>query len=103
MYEQTERINAAISYLFLGPLFLFAKKNTPFAHPFVQAHAKQASKIIGLGIIGIGIYVFIREYLTYGLFGISLQWVILGIFMTVFLGTLLLGGYNAFRGKEAKT
>jgi len=31
MYDQTTRINAMISYWFLAPFFLLAKKGTPFA------------------------------------------------------------------------
>ncbi len=41
-----DRVNAAIAYFFLAPIFLLAKRNPNFAHPFVRSHAKSATKFI---------------------------------------------------------
>lgn len=80
MLEQ-DRINAMISYFFLGPLFLLAKKNTPFADPYVRGHAKQSSIIIGMtSIIGI-VYFLVRPYIQISFLGIDLRTIVLGLIM----------------------
>lgn len=80
MLEQ-DRINAMISYFFLGPLFLLAKKNTPLADPYVRGHAKQSSIIIGMTlIIGI-VYLFVRPYIQISFLGIDLRTIVLGLIM----------------------
>ena len=84
MDEQT-RINAAISYFFLGPLFLFAKSGTPLADPYVKIHAKRASGYILAGIIAYGIYFLLKPYITFALFGISLHVVLLSIILAVLI------------------
>lgn len=43
--DQKNKINAAISYLFMWELFLLAKKNPSFWNEFVRSHAKNATKI----------------------------------------------------------
>lgn len=62
MLEQ-DRINAMISYFFLGPLFLLAKKNTPLADPYVRGHARQSSIIIGMTFLVGMVYLGVRSYI----------------------------------------
>ena len=80
MSEQ-DRINATISYFFLGPIFLLAKRGTPLAEPYVRAHAKRASMIVGITLI-VGIaYFFARSYIQYAPLGLSLQTIVLTLIM----------------------
>ncbi len=99
MYSNEQsRINAMISYFFLGPLFLFAKKNTPLADPYVHGHAKQSSIIIGMTlIIGI-VYLFVRPYIQISFLGIDLRTVILGLIMAWCSIFLLRWAYRAYTG-----
>lgn len=46
-HSSQTRINAAISYFFLGFLFLLARNHPQFSLPFVRAHAKRATKLHG--------------------------------------------------------
>lgn len=97
MLEQ-DRINAMISYFFLGPLFLLAKKNTPFADPYVRGHAKQSSIIIGMtSIIGI-VYFLVRPYIQISFLGIDLRTIVLGLIMAWCSIFLLRGAYRAYMG-----
>lgn len=103
MHDEQARINATISYLFLGPVFLLAKAGTPLAEKYVQDHAKRASFLI-LGSLGIYlIYYFIKPILLISILGISLASVILAIVVTGILAILLHGAYYAFYGREAAT
>lgn len=52
MITQQIRTNAMVSYFFLGWTFLLGKNNPNFADPFIQAHAKNATKI-QLAFLGI--------------------------------------------------
>ncbi len=101
MYDEQTRINASISYLFLGPLFLLAKKDTPLAEKYVQDHAKRASLLILASIVLYGIFFAISDILYVSFFGISLASFVAGIIITAILGVLLHGAYYAFTGKEA--
>lgn len=85
MYDINTRINATIPYFFLGPFLLLARAGTPLAHPFVQAHARAATKIIGFGILGWIVYFFTRQYLLVGFLGITLQSVVLILLMTALI------------------
>lgn len=76
MPSQTHKINAAISYFFLGPLFLLAKKNTPFAEKFVHDHAKKSSLILFVGIIFMVILSQLKGFLLLGIAGFSLYGII---------------------------
>lgn len=103
MNEQS-RINATISYFFLGPLFLLVRGDTPFSDPFVRGHARRASVIIGVSLVIILIYLFlIQPLITWSLFGISIRSVILTIFMTILSFFLLHGAYRAYHGIDAAT
>jgi uncharacterized membrane protein YhaH (DUF805 family) len=44
--NQQDRINAMISYFFLGPLFLFVPVTSPLGVTFVRMHARRASGIM---------------------------------------------------------
>ena len=101
MLEQ-DRINAMISYFFLGPLFLLAKKNTPLADPYVRGHAKQSSIIIGMTlIIGI-VYLFVRPYIQISFLGIDLRTIVLGLIMGWCSIFLLRWAYRAYRGNTGE-
>lgn len=98
------RTNAAISYFFLGFLFLLAGRNSNFADPFVRSHAKSATKI-HLLLIG---YIVLHQMLISKLFSMSIPFVpisparilLIVIFTYVFL-QLFLGASRAFTGKPA--
>lgn len=72
MIEQS-RINAIISYFFLGPLFLLAKRGTPLRDPYVQTHAKRASKIILIFLMVLGLYFFVKPWTDLSLPGIGIH------------------------------
>lgn len=80
MIEQ-DRINAMISYFFLGPLFLLAKKNTPLTNPYVRGHARQSSIIIGMTFIVLIVYIFVRPYIQISFLGIDLRSIVLALIM----------------------
>ena len=102
MNEQS-RINAMIAYLFLGPLFLLVRSDTPIGEPYVRAHAKRASIIMGVALVAILVYIFLLSPLfTLQLFGISLNSVILTVFMIVLSGVLVHGAYRAYHGIDAR-
>ena len=63
MHEDQTRINATISYFFLGPLFLLARAGSPLAESYVHSHAKRASIIMLLGGIVYGIYFVVFQSL----------------------------------------
>lgn len=96
MYDEQTRINAAISYLFLWPIFLLARKETPLAHPYVQLHAKKSSFIIALGFLSLCIYSFLEPLLTFALFWILVSVLFLASIFTIFVGTLLFFAYRAY-------
>ncbi len=101
MLDISTRINALIAYLFLGPLLLAAKTGTPLAHPYVRGHAKRASTIILLGLICFIVYRYIRAYLTFSMFGISIGLVVLTLIVSITLLFLLTGAYRAYSGTDA--
>ena len=79
MNEQS-RINAMISYFFLGPLFLLAKSGTPLRDPFVRSHAIRASIIMSIAAGIYGVYIFlIRILLDFSILGIQVHDIILSI------------------------
>jgi hypothetical protein len=44
--SQQDRINAAAAYMLLGWIFLLAKNNPIYQHPYVVQHSKKASKLL---------------------------------------------------------
>lgn len=100
MLEQ-DRINAVISYFFLGPLFLLAKKWTPLAAPYVQKHARESSKIIGITLIAMVVYFFIRGYIGVSFFGIDIRTLIITLIMWGCSVFLIRGAYKSYHGDDS--
>lgn len=74
MYSNEQsRINAVISYFFLGPFILFAKKDTPLGESYVQAHARESSKIIGVMALLVVWYFLIRDFINFGIPGLGIS------------------------------
>lgn len=96
MNEQS-RINAVISYFFLGPLFLLAKKGTPLAEDFVQIHAKKSSKIILITLIFLFLYFFLlKNLLNINFLSIQLDTILLTLIISGCLYLLVRGAYLAY-------
>ncbi len=101
MYEEQVRINAMISYFFLGPIFLMARSGSPLADPYVRLHAKRSSIIILLGLGGYASYFFLKPLLLYPIFGISLATIVLALIVSVLVGYLVYNAYRAYHGDTA--
>lgn len=105
MLSRKIRNNATIGYFFLGWMFLLAKKNPDFADPFIQNHAKNATKGHGLFLISYIIYsYFLSQFLFHNIPIINLsidRLVRFGFFigLTFFI---LYGIYNSQKGGEAE-
>lgn len=95
------RINALIAYLFLGPIILLARSGTPLADPYVRGHARRASLIIVIGAIIFVLYRAIHSYLTFALFGISVDIIIVTTIVSIVLLALIAGAYQAYHGISA--
>ena len=97
------RTNAAISYFFLGPLFLLARNNPDFSHEFVRLHAKKATYIYGIllayfvghSYIVKPLLAYTTEYVPFRLSSL----VLIGVVGIVF-GYLMLSAYRAFQGQH---
>ncbi len=96
MHEEQARINATISYFFLGPLFLLAKSGNPLADPYVRIHSKKSSLIIGWGILSYLAYFILKPLLAFSLFGIPLTSIVLWTIITVLVGNLVYFAYKAY-------
>lgn len=97
--DEQSRINATISYFFLGPLFLIAKKGTPLSSPFVRGHALRSSLIISLAGVAYAVYIFfLKSWLTFSIMGFQAQNIVLSILSTVMILLLLRGAYRAYHG-----
>lgn len=90
MNEQ-DRINAMISYFFLGPLFLLAKSGTPLSMNYVKGHAKNASKIIFFFVLSVIAYFFVKPWVNFSIpgVGIHIHTVILGSIVVLALFFLM--------------
>lgn len=103
MISQKIKTNAAISYFFLGWIFLLASKNPNFQDPFIRHHAKVATKGHVLFFVGYILYSHFLSTLflyTVPMIGISIDRIIdLGVFsvLTIFI---LFGAYRAGKGEE---
>lgn len=101
MYSNEQsRINAVISYFFLGPFILFAKKDTPLGDSYVQSHARESSKIIGIMLLLCVLYFFIRKYINIGIPGVGLNvsTIVLASIIWVTLLYLSRWAYHAYLG-----
>ncbi|MBC7503737.1 hypothetical protein H7169_02100 [Candidatus Gracilibacteria bacterium] len=101
MPDISTRINALVAYLFLGPIILLARKDTPLADPYVRGHAKQASIIIVTGAILFLVYRLLHTYLMFGIFGISIGLVVVTLIVSLTLLALMAGAYRAYHGISA--
>lgn len=99
MYDQQIRINAAISYFFLGPLFLFSKKQYAISNDFVQWHARRATFHILGALIVFAVLYLLRQFLYFEFFGIFLYDIIMSAFFAIFFFVQMFGAYRAFYGK----
>jgi len=97
------RTNALISYFFLGPLLLLAKKNPNFSHPFVRSHAWAASRIhailLGFTILYMSLLSQLFAY-RLPLIDIPLSRVVFSTFLLWMLWLLFRGAYLAYQGKK---
>lgn len=98
MLDITIRINAIIAYLFLGPIILLAKNDTPLADSFVRWHAKRASIIIFSGILAYICYRLIHSFLVFWVFGISFDNIVLSIIVSWTFLALIAWAYQAYNG-----
>lgn len=97
--------NAAISYLFLAPLFLLAKSNPNFGNIFVRTHSKNAFKIQLSFLVIVSIYVyFISPFTHYSIPVINLQIhnIIMGLIYLFFTFLLLRWAYKAQKWQEVE-
>lgn len=101
MPDISTRINALIAYLFLWPLLLLAKKDTPLAMPYVRWHAKRASLIIFGGLLAFIAYRYIKGLIQLNIFGISFDVILLMLIVSIVLIALLAWAYRAFNGSSA--
>ena len=96
MYEEQARINATISYFFLGPIFLLARSGSPLADPYVRTHAKRSCYITGVWLLGYMIYFFLKPFLIFAPFGIPLTSIVLSAIIATMVGYLIFFAYRAF-------
>lgn len=96
MHEEQARINATISYFFLGPLFLIAKSGSPLADPYVRLHSKKSSLIIGWWLLGYLAYYILKPLLVFSLFGIPLTSIVLWTMIFILVGNLVYFAYKAY-------
>jgi hypothetical protein len=101
MPDISTRINALIAYLFLAPIMLLARSGTPLADPYVRRHARRASLIIAIGAIVFALYRLVHPYLGFGIFGISIDIIIVSLIVSITLLTLITWAYQAYHGISA--
>jgi hypothetical protein len=101
MYDEQSRINAIISYFFLGPLFLLAREGTPLSEGYVRWHARRSSLIIACGVIVYIAYFFLSPLIAFQVFGFSVAAIVLGLIVTIVILALVHGAYGAYRGIPA--
>lgn len=101
MYNQNTRINAAISYCFLWPIFLFARTGTPLAENFVRSHSKKSTLLMVLFGLVLFLLNQLQSFLQIFIFGISLYQIIFSLILAIFLGIFLLSAYRAYQWIEA--
>lgn len=103
--DQKNKINAAISYLFMWELFLLAKNNPNFSNSFVRNHAKNATKIHFSFLAVILVYkIFIDNYLNIimPIINIPISRIIEAFLYLIFTLLLIRWTYKAFNWKLAE-
>jgi hypothetical protein len=100
-----ERINAAISYFFMGPMVLLATNNPTFNVLFIQEHAKRATKWLTYAAGAFIVHFFWLSQVTsffIPIIGIRLDKTLtFCIFLAYFILTLI-GAYQALQGMKAQ-
>lgn len=97
-------VNAAIAYWFLGWIFLLARQNPVFAHPFVRAHAWQATRLhLGFFAGFIAYRMLLARYALIGIpvLGISLDRLLVFIAFGLFTLVLVHHAWRAAHGVAA--
>gem|GEM_PF-4205088 len=98
MLSQKIRNNATIGYFFLGWMFLLAKKNPDFQDPFIQNHAKNATKGHGLFLVSYVIYsYFLSQFFFHNIpiLNLSIDRIIHFAFFVALTLFILYGIYNS--------
>jgi len=98
------KTNAMISYFFLGWLFLLARNNPTFSHPFIRSHAKKATKlqvVIFGGFIIYSLYIsqYIPNFLIPIIPSLTLDKIISIGFFALLAISIIRGAYLAHHGK----
>mgnify|MGYP006355880887 FL=1 len=96
--EQT-KVNAVLSYFLLWTLFLLAHTNPNLTHPFVRAHAKNASKILLIAVIIWWLFLFALSSFLAGfhipIIDLSLAKCVNIIISVSIISALIRGAYQA--------
>ena len=101
--DRKTRTNAMISYFFLGWIFLLARKNPDFSHPFIRSHAKKATRthivLLG-GFVLYSLYLakYVPAFTIPVLPSITLDKIISVIFFVALAFAIVRGAYLAHRG-----
>ena len=94
MIDQRTRTNAVIGYCFLGWIFLLARNNPVFQHPFVRKHAWIATRIhVGFFVTYLAFVLVFQQYLT-----MLLPVVNVSVGQIVFIGICFFFTYLIVRG-----
>ncbi len=96
MYEEQARINATISYFFLGPIFLLARNGSPLTDPYVRIHAKRASYTMAFGFLWYIVYFFLKPFLELSIFSLTLSSLLLWAIITTMVSYLMYFAYKAY-------
>ncbi len=88
--DKKVRVNAAISYLFLWELFLLAKSNPNFNHPFIRGHSKNATKIH----ISFFLTIFAYKYFGWSFNFLNFQIPVMQLSINTIVTTVLFLGFT---------
>lgn len=102
--DQKIKTNAAISYFFLWELFLLAKSNPDFSHPFIRGHAKNATKIHLIFLVIFFLYKTLIEnflYIRIPVLLLSLSDIVGSLIFLAFFFVIVRGFHKAFKWEDA--
>jgi hypothetical protein len=107
LIDQKTRTNAMISYFFLGWIFLLARRNPDFAHPFIRTHAKKATRTHILLLGGFALYSFylakyIPNFSLPVIPTLSIDKIISVSFFILLAAAIVRGAYLAHRGESGE-
>lgn len=115
MHDQQSRVNAMISYFFLGWLMLANRMNPNFSDSFVQSHAKKASILHGIYLVVFLFYIYLIKPILIGSFtifgysislnhipviGVTVHDVILWAIFGWLISQVLIGAYKSFQWED---